>query len=324
MLSCLLKRIFRTFTQNYQRRRLTTTSYVSLDHFIACTVTNLANTGKKRIRKMLSTLIYFRRHVIYGQDIDFLLPGFTVLQDGVHEQRRLIITDQSKFQTTVLRFVLNTVTRVREEKLKEDPPDDILDMSQPERRCLLTTLYKRNPKKLALGIWGPVGKVVDFEAIYNPPDSASDEVKAVLRAWERSLWLRWMFAGEAAINFRLRWKAEEKRKTLDFVALGSKKPDTFAFEQWRGLPVEPVFNFMPGAGKILVLSDRGYFTDRSSTTPATSTIPAELVDVDDDGTVRVKADVTLQMRTTDPAGQIAQQLHEQHEDGQDGAQNGGA
>ncbi|KAF4306463.1 hypothetical protein GTA08_BOTSDO06043 [Botryosphaeria dothidea] len=30
---------------------------------------------KKKIRTILSTLTYFRRHVIYGQDIDFLLPA---------------------------------------------------------------------------------------------------------------------------------------------------------------------------------------------------------------------------------------------------------
>ncbi|GME35489.1 uncharacterized protein LTHEOB_5714 [Neofusicoccum parvum] len=189
----------------------------------------------------LRNLLFFHRHSVSAQDMNALIPRTLQLSPAAKVKRRSVLDGISALQNQVLTgFVLEKVKKIRAAKLAEHPPVDILDLSSDERQLIFLETYASDPATLGKDMFACVKNTIDLSAIYSPPANASQEVKDIMRKWERTICMRWKLAAETAANIRLRATADPASLVTVVGLLKGQKPDTFAFRQWRGLPVEPV------------------------------------------------------------------------------------
>ncbi|EON64120.1 hypothetical protein W97_03350 [Coniosporium apollinis CBS 100218] len=113
-------------------------------------------------------LAYFLEHDLSEDTIEALHQD---IPDSTFQAKAARHTDNKlacKWQGAILtNYVLFLATRIREKKLAESPPVEMLHLTPAERKKIYEDEWNKKPLQLVRRMWSPFTETIDFYHIFN-------------------------------------------------------------------------------------------------------------------------------------------------------------
>ncbi|KAK7538280.1 uncharacterized protein J3D65DRAFT_602306 [Phyllosticta citribraziliensis] len=133
------------------------------------------------------------------------------------------------WQGQILKFVAGQVENIVKSRAQGK---DMGDLTEEERHDIWAAYFRRNPLGVAKEMWKPIS-AVDYDAIFYPPESTNDEIKAKLQACHDYILQCWILAAENSFLFRILAKS----RPAVIAELKQKKETEYTL--WKNMPMDP-------------------------------------------------------------------------------------
>ncbi|KAF2022210.1 hypothetical protein BU24DRAFT_488470 [Aaosphaeria arxii CBS 175.79] len=139
-----------------------------------------------------------------------------------------------------------------ENKLEENPPVDIIKITKKARYAMIKNMWPTDVHQrmtIAHRIYRPFAAYVDFDAIFNTPDTAPPEVLDLCRRWRNYIKHCCILGMEATIRIRLPPRVRDGGH-------GARSKDYTFSDYWRAITKQLDFVKPPQIEDLPVLMDR--------------------------------------------------------------------
>ncbi|KAK8240628.1 hypothetical protein HDK90DRAFT_189882 [Phyllosticta capitalensis] len=212
-------------------------------------VTDNGQVGEKE--KGLRALMYFRRHLILPQDIDALISR--QCESGKPTSRLVAkkhLATATRWQGQILKWV-----RAQVKSIYDANAPDMLEWEGAKRYDAYTQFFEQDPLGHAKKMWGGgITSYVDFDAIIEPPEGLSPDLRQLLDRWARYLFHCWLKAADASFIFQVAKQHKPDHPELVEATTGKEKLDEFII--WRTMTLNEDMD-VPGIKDVpIIVRDR--------------------------------------------------------------------
>ncbi|KAK8250954.1 hypothetical protein HDK77DRAFT_439793 [Phyllosticta capitalensis] len=195
--------------------------------------------------------MYFRRHLILPQDIDALISR--QCESGKPTSRLVAkkhLATATRWQGQILKWV-----RAQVKSIYDANAPDMLEWEGAKRYNAYTQFFEQDPLGHAKKMWGGgITSYVDFDAIIEPPEGLSPDLRQLLDRWARYLFHCWLKAADASFIFQVAKQHKPDHPELVEATTGKEKLDEFII--WRTMTLNEDMD-VPGIKDVpIIVRDR--------------------------------------------------------------------
>jgi hypothetical protein len=193
-------------------------------------------------------LVYYRYHSIQVAKVDLVVCAIGEISSHIQRNHDQVVKGGTRTQNRIItEQVLPRAQQIIEDARNQKPPINLETLSGAERRAHLAKIFEKDKLWEVENMWLPFTGTINFKAMYDVPDSASAEIKDLMKKWRiynRECWLR---AIDNEIRLRCKSGASRKDKTL-------------VFKMWRGMVSASTFApfLPPDVSKVPMVCDESF------------------------------------------------------------------
>ncbi|KAK8225477.1 hypothetical protein HDK77DRAFT_503698 [Phyllosticta capitalensis] len=194
-------------------------------------------------------VVYFLHHKIEEKKLWALLgnPGSSLRYTLLSKMAQANWDEMYKIKNQVERFVRQAVLKAVEDNKKKNKMNSgfVLHTMSPEERMhhVWNPIFRADPIKFTRAMFRPIDHIIDFVVIFDTPESASGEMKALMTRWKTFILQNWLAAADA--YYRCWHLHTENPDTADIFAnnygsygkLWEKATETMDVPGWEEIPI---------------------------------------------------------------------------------------
>ncbi|KAK8212471.1 hypothetical protein IWZ01DRAFT_570278 [Phyllosticta capitalensis] len=157
----------------------------------------------QEVKDIQSILCFFHHH-LKDDDINLLLGSTPEGSLKAEVEAQKIKKAASNIQTKILAFVRKQVEELYDKHEDDEALDNLLDMTRADRDDKVwIPHFVVNPLRFAREMFDPVRHIVDFAAIFDPPEDIAKTTKDLMDAWATFVLRCWIEMAEAHLRYRI-------------------------------------------------------------------------------------------------------------------------
>ncbi|KAF3006825.1 hypothetical protein E8E13_010589 [Curvularia kusanoi] len=222
-------------------------------------------------------IVYFVTNDFNPQDLRALTSKLTPLkEDGLlwREATAEFGSRKSKWQNGVISYIEATVVKLMD-AWSQDATNrgrEFKDLPEVDRLVIWMDEYNHDSHSIAQEWWKPVGGSLDWHAIFDMPDDASDDAKARVARVQRMLRNKWIFACDQVCQFSILTAAVPLAGFFENQEAAHEMSSKQHLKNWKGFAMHPRYRgVMAAFADVPVHSE--YANGRMSVASANGTNP---------------------------------------------------
>ncbi|KAK8226643.1 hypothetical protein HDK77DRAFT_502549 [Phyllosticta capitalensis] len=155
-------------------------------------------------KKDIQSILCFFHHNLKDDDINLLLGSTPEGSLKAEVEAQKIKKAASSIQSKILAFVRKQVEELYDKHEDDEALDNLLDMTRADRDDKVwIPHFVVNPLRFAREMFDPVRHIVDFAAIFDPPEDIAKTTKDLMSAWATFVLRCWIEMAEAELRYRI-------------------------------------------------------------------------------------------------------------------------